>query len=281
MTGREAAAKRRARGRLACVARKAHQAGMSFADDMRACIQFWSRLPVPGFADAPDLRVALRALPAASLVIAAPAAAALALGCALGLSPLLAALVALGVMAATTGGFHEDGFADCADAMGGYTRERRLDIMRDSRIGSFGGLALVFSVGIRAVALATLAEQSVLLACVALFACAAIARVAGLTPLALLPPARETGFGKDVAAPDRDAHRLAIVGAVAAAILPMLAGAGPGRAILALAGAFGAALAWTPFARARFGGQTGDVAGAAEQFAEMAYLALLSTAVAA
>lgn len=254
---------------------------MSFVDDIRACIQFWSRLPVPGFASAPDLRVALRALPVAAIVIAAPAALALALCAALGFSPLLTALVALGVLAATTGGFHEDGFADCADALGGYTRDRRLDIMRDSRIGTFGGLAIVFSVAIRAAALATLIEASPTIACAALLACAAIARVAGLTPLALLPPAREAGFGKDVAAPDRDAHRLAIVGAIAAGVLPLLAGAAAGRGALAVACAFAATLAWTPFARSRYGGQTGDVAGAAEQLAEMSYLAILSTAVVA
>ena len=254
---------------------------MAFLDDLRACIQFWSRLPVRGFDAMPDLRGAVRALPVAALVIAAPAVLALAAGSGFGFSPLLASLIALGVLAATTGGFHEDGFADCADALGGYTPERRLDIMRDSRIGTFGGLALVFSVAIRAAALATLVAHSLLLACLALLASAALGRVAGLTPLALLKPARDTGFGKDVAAPDSAAHGAAFAGALLCACLPLLAGASPGRAIFAIIAAFGVSLAVVPYARARFGGQTGDVAGAAEQLSEIAFLAILSTAVAA
>jgi adenosylcobinamide-GDP ribazoletransferase len=251
---------------------------MSFADEFRTCLMFWSRLPVRSAAEPAEFRYAIRALPVAALVIAAPATLALALGRGFGFSALLAALVALAVLAATTGALHEDGLSDCADALGASSRERRLDIMKDSRIGAFGTLALIFSIGLRAEALAVLAEASTWLACAGLLAAAALARVACLAPLALLPPARETGAGHAAGAPDERSLAIAVAGALAVAILPLLAGASAGRAVLAVICAFGAALACVPYAREKFGGQTGDVAGAAEQLAEIAFLVVLSTA---
>ena len=75
------------------------------------------------------------------------------------MAPALTAGWALAALVLLTGGFHEDGLADTADGFGGgRTRERKLEIMRDSRIGSYGALALVLSVGIRAAALATMAR---------------------------------------------------------------------------------------------------------------------------
>jgi len=253
---------------------------MAFVDDFRSCLSFWSRLPAAP-AEASPFRTAIRALPAAALAIALPAALTLALGRACGLSPLMAALVALAMLAALTGALHEDGLADCADALSGATPEQRLDIMKDSRNGTFGTLALVFSVGLRAAALAALLQASVLLACLAILASAAVSRVACLTPLALLPAARDAGLGKAAAAPDSDALRVAIVGAILCAALPLLAGAAAGTTVFAAIAAAGAAFLVTSQARQKLGGQTGDVAGAAQQLAEIAYLLVLSAVVAA
>lgn len=254
---------------------------MAFSDDFISCLGFWSRIPVPPQSAAPDLRTAIRALPAAALTIALPAVAALALGRACGLTPLLAALVALAMLAATTGAFHEDGLADCADAAGGATPEQRLEIMLDSRNGTFGTLALVFSVAIRAAALAALVQASTLLACLAILAAAAISRMCGLIPLATLQPARGAGLGYSVGAPDSNAMRVAIVCAILCAALPLFAGAAAGASVFAAIAAIGAAFFMTGRARESFGGQTGDVAGAAQQFAEIAYLVVISTSVAA
>ncbi|MCB1533780.1 MAG: adenosylcobinamide-GDP ribazoletransferase [Rhodoblastus sp.] len=254
---------------------------MSYAADFRSCLSFWSRLPVGTQAPLPAFRTAIRALPAAALAIAAPAALALALGRASGLSPLMAALVALAVLAASTGALHEDGLADCADALGAATPERRLDIMRDSRNGTFGTLALIFSVALRAGALTALVQASTLLACLALLAGAVISRVASLTPLALLAPARAEGAGHAAGAPDSDALRMAIVGAILCATLPLFAGAGAGATVFAAIVAAGAGFFVTSHARKTIGGQTGDVAGAAQQLAEIGYLIVLSTAIAA
>ena len=207
-----------------------------------------------------------------------PAAMALAIGVNAGATPLVAALLAVAVLAILTGALHEDGLADCADALGASTPERRLEIMKDSRNGTFGTLGLIFSVALRAAALAALAQSSLKVACLTLLAAAVVSRVACLTPLALLPPARDQGAGHAAGSPDKDALRIAIVGGLLAAALPLLAGAGSGGTVLAALAAAAAAFFVTAQARAKLGGQTGDVAGAAQQLAEIVYLVVLSTA---
>lgn len=121
--------------------------------DLIACLQFYSRLPIPVLAIErrgpaphlmPDFRRIVRMLPVAGLIIALPAALVLALAQKLGLPPVLAAIFAIAALVATTGAFHEDGLADSADGLGGgMSRERELEIMKDSRIGAFGGAALI------------------------------------------------------------------------------------------------------------------------------------------
>src|SRR4051812_16406568 len=112
--------------------------------DIAHCLRFYSRLPVPALpweqnAHAlPDFRRLVRVLPVAGLILGILPALALACACGLSLGPWLAAALAVTTATVTTGAFHEDGLADTADSFGGSTRERRLEIMRDSRIGSFG-----------------------------------------------------------------------------------------------------------------------------------------------
>ncbi len=250
----------------------------TFTDDLCACLRFWSRLPVPMCGQdygLPDFARVVRALPLAGLIIAAPGAIVLVLAHALGLPPLVCAGLALVALVATTGGFHEDGLADCADALGGYTVERRLDIMKDSRVGAFGALALAFTVLLRAGALAALLNVSAEAALLAFIGAAGLARVAGLLPLALLPPARADGFGP-LAQQRGPAFAAAWVGAGLCALVPALGDATLARAMVAGALGVGAAALTIPFARARFGGATGDVAGAAEQICEIMFLLTLA-----
>ena len=249
----------------------------SFADDLCACIRFWSRIPLPMCGQdfsVPAFGRIVRALPLAGLIIAAPAAAVLFAADAVALPALVAAALALMALAATTGAFHEDGLADCADALGGYTVERRLDIMKDSRVGAFGALALAFSVLLRAGALAALLGLSVETAVAAFLGAAGLSRVAGLLPLTYLAPARADGFGP-LAQQAGPALTKAWAGAALCALLPALADVSLARAAAAGALAVGAAWLTIPFARARFGGATGDVAGAAEQISEIVYLLAL------
>jgi adenosylcobinamide-GDP ribazoletransferase len=248
------------------------------------CLRFWSRLPVPllpGESDGhgiPDFREVPRALPFAALVIAAPAAL-VALGAGLaGLSGFVVAALSLTALALTTGAFHEDGLADTADGLfGGHTVERRLEIMKDSRIGSYGALALGLSLLLRASLLAMILDRSGAWAAAATVLVAAPwSRAEGLFMLATQPAARSTGAAAAVGQPTVLTARIALglslflaTGIGLAAELPITG------LLIGCALAHGAAAVLSRMARRLIGGQTGDILGAAQQLAEIAiYLGL-------
>jgi adenosylcobinamide-GDP ribazoletransferase len=248
------------------------------------CIRFYSRLPVPrlpGEGDlhgAPDFRVVPRALPFAALVIALPAAlVALAAGLA-GLGGIVTGALVLTTLALSTGAFHEDGLADSADGLfGGHTPERRLEIMKDSRIGSYGAMALGLSLLLRAGLIAMILDRtSPWGAAAAVLAAAPWSRAEGLLLLATQPPARSSGAAAAVGQPSVATARIALALSLALATAFSLATHLPLPGLLlgfALAHAAAAVLA--RLARRLIGGQTGDILGAAQQLAEIAiYLGL-------
>ncbi|GJD98235.1 adenosylcobinamide-GDP ribazoletransferase [Methylobacterium isbiliense] len=247
--------------------------------DLAACLRFYSRLPVPplpgeaGAHGPPDFRTAPRMLPIAGLVIALPAALALLGGLGLGLGPYLAATLAALAATLVTGALHEDGLADVADGFGGGSdAARRLDIMRDSRIGAYGTAALILAYGLRIGALATLADRAGWRAALVLLLAAAVSRTAALWPMLALPPARPGGSSHAVGRPTPATHALAW----ALCLALFLAGGLLGLPWigLALAGLLAALSAWTMsrMAERLIGGQTGDVIGACQQIAEIAVL---------
>jgi adenosylcobinamide-GDP ribazoletransferase len=123
----------------------------------------------------------------------------------LGLPPGIAAGLALGAGILMTGALHEDGLADCADGFwGGHTAERRLEIMKDSRIGAYGVLALILVIGLKWLALAALIEHGALWAAVLVPACSAGAAMAWV--MASLPFAREDGLARHVGRPSKSAR---------------------------------------------------------------------------
>ncbi|RZJ77952.1 MAG: adenosylcobinamide-GDP ribazoletransferase, partial [Brevundimonas sp.] len=169
-----------------------------------------------------------------------------------------------------TGGLHEDGLSDTADGLfGGWTKARRLEIMKDSRVGSYGVLALV---------LVTLARWSALTAVLvygghwaALVATGALSRAPMVLVMSLLPNARGEGLSHATGRPGSVTAMIALSLAVAIAV----ALTGWTAVPLAFA-ALGAAVALAASALRRIGGQTGDVLGASQQLAEVACLAVLS-----
>jgi len=226
-----------------------------------------------GFAEA------LRALPLAGASIGGIGALALALSRTSGLSPLVAAALAVASLVMITGGLHEDGLADVADGFGGgKTPAGKLEIMRDSRLGAYGALALGLSLLLRVFALAALAERGALLAAAALISTGAVSRTVGLAPLLMLSPARPEGLGAAVPRPSSRAlaEAAALVSLLSAA--PALCGAPLAQIIVADLAACLAAILIARLAARQIGGHTGDVLGAAQQAAEVAALLALSAA---
>jgi adenosylcobinamide-GDP ribazoletransferase len=215
-------------------------------------------------------------LPVAGGLIGALAAAVMASASGLGIPPLVAAPLTICSLVLLCGAIHEDGLADCADGFfGGKNREDKLRIMGDSQIGTFGAVALALGLYLRAASLTIIASESGGLAAAVLVGAAAFSRAAALMPLALLPPARESGTGFAAGKPERRALAIATCLAVLFALAPVLAGANLSRVLAGIALGAGAAYAVVVLAKTQIGGQTGDVAGAAQQLSEIAfYLAM-------
>ncbi|MGB5560615.1 MAG: adenosylcobinamide-GDP ribazoletransferase [Paracoccaceae bacterium] len=189
----------------------------------------------------------------------------------IGLPVNLTAALIVAAMVVLTGAMHEDGLADCADGFwGGWTPERRLDIMKDSRIGTYGVVALVLALLARWSAIVGLIGAGAPLG--PLVAAAALSRVPMLALMWSLPNARAGGLSDQTGKPDRDTVLLA--GAVGLLIALIFAGFAAIPAAVAVA-----AVAWgaTRLAQERIGGQTGDVLGATQQLGEIAGLAVFVT----
>ncbi len=248
-------------------------------DDVDACLRFYSRLALPGRSVSlamPDFSSVSRALPLAGALIGACGALALLIARAAGVAPLPASACAVAILVAVTGALHEDGLADLADGFGGgRTKERKLEIMRDSRLGSYGACALGLALILRVTALGAIAERGLLPAVCALIVTGAVSRAAGLLPMTLLPPARADGAGASAMRPSREALLAALALAAAVSLLPTLAGVPLHRLALANLAALLAAALVTRLAERQIGGFTGDVLGAAQQAAEVAALLLL------
>jgi adenosylcobinamide-GDP ribazoletransferase len=186
----------------------------------------------------------------------------------------IAAILALAATALLTGAFHEDGFTDYWDAMGGGTsKEKTLAIMKDSRIGAYGTLAMVL---ITALKISALAGMQVELAFVALIAAHSVARGAACAVLYTLPYVRgdDTAKSKPLAQSMRRAE-LALALIIGAAPLFIAALWQAQWAWQALAAAAAVACTTVLMARhmqRRIGGFTGDALGAVEQTAEAAVL---------
>lgn len=236
--------------------------------ELRLALALLTRLPVGRIEPCPPMGAAVWAFPLAGLVPGLAGGLTLWAAASAGLPSMVAGLLAVAAAAWITGGLHEDGLADLTDGLsGGHTPERRLEIMRDSRIGSHGALALILAVGLKAAAMASLEGRATLTVPIA----AAMISRAGLGVVMLtLPPARRIGLGTEAAqgvTPIRAGAGMAIGAAAALMLGP------PGAVAFLFAGA--AAIVIADMARRRLGGFTGDVLGAIQTTAEIATLVAL------
>lgn len=189
----------------------------------------------------------------------------------LGVPASVTAALILGIGMIVTGAMHEDGLADSADGLwGALDRDRRLKIMQDSRIGTYGVLALSLGILIRWGALSMILAAGSYLP--ALIVTGMLSRSIMVAAMHLAPHARPDGLSASVGRPSRSTALLAMGIALLAALI--LTG------FLALAIAIWAGLAvyvFTRIAQAKIGGQTGDILGAAQQIAEMVILIVIVT----
>jgi adenosylcobinamide-GDP ribazoletransferase len=189
---------------------------------------------------------------------------------AVGLPDLAAAALALGASALLTGGLHEDGLADVADGFGGGRDvAAKLEIMRDSRLGTFGALILMVSFVAKLSALAALPDRYVVQS---LIAAHALAR--GVLPFMAmsLAYARNDGLAANAGRPESPTALTAGALALVIALIALPWRDALGAAIAAAACPVG--MGW--LAQRQIGGQTGDVLGGAEQLGETAILLLLA-----
>jgi adenosylcobinamide-GDP ribazoletransferase len=234
-------------------------------------VMFLTRLPARG-PDA-DLAGAAVAFPLVGFVVGALGGAAYWLAHFVGLPGLASAFLGVGATVVVTGALHEDGLADMADGMAGRTPDAAIRIMRDSRIGGYGVLALIFSVGLRVSALAALADPPLVL--LAMASAGAASRAAMPAVMRLLPPASTTGLAAAAGRPAGLDVFLAIVIAGAFAVVAL----GPAGALVMATATLVAACGVAALARRRLGGYTGDALGAAQQAVEITGLLALVAAI--
>lgn len=255
---------------------------MEFVGDLARSLGFLSRLPIPArFFEGHDGAVsrAVRAFPLAGLVLALPAALLLWLLLEWDAEPLLAALIALSVMTLLSGALHEDGLADTMDGFGGgRDKENILSIMKDSRIGSYGVIALILSFGLRAMALAALASGSLALPALALLSSATLSRALMVAHWHGLPPARVGGVAAGAGSPEAGARNVALASAALVCLILLVPAIGLPPLLFSLALAALAIYGFTRYASHRIGGHTGDTIGAAQQAGEIVFLTALALA---
>ncbi|WP_414442832.1 adenosylcobinamide-GDP ribazoletransferase [Burkholderia sp. 22PA0106] len=228
---------------------------------------YFTRVPVPkriGYASG-DLDHAARYFPLIGVCIGALAA--LVYGLAVRVwPPGVAVLLSMAATLIATGAFHEDGLADSCDGFGGgYTREDVLRIMHDSRIGTFGAVALVVSLALKWQALAALPPWR---AAWVLLAAHAASRVAAVSLLVSLDYVRSEGKAKPVA------QRMSVraFAFAAACGLPWLFWPDWRLGLLTLGVLVLLRAAVARYLLRRLGGYTGDCLGFAQQLAELAII---------
>lgn len=214
-----------------------------------------------------DLKGSLWAFPIVGLSLAILVSLVVSVLCLMNIPPLFAAIVAGLTLTLLTGALHEDGLADCADALGASTSERRLEIMRDSHIGVYGTLALIFSVCMRSAAIYLLWQAD------ASFVALMVSLMASRAAMVILPflctPARQDGLAS--AFENINIKQLLISQSILLIVGVILCGT---DIILIMLFSFVAVFLVAQMAKHKIGGFTGDVLGATEQIVQLICFAI-------
>lgn len=250
--------------------------GVAVAELKSAAI-FLTRVP-PRYLGAnaaavPDFRHAARVFPVVGALVGLAGGIVLVLADLLNIPALVGAALAVATTVLVTGGLHEDGLADAADSFGGATTEKKLAIMDDSRVGTYGAVALVLSILIRVAALSAISVVvGSVRAALVLIAAEAVSRAAMVRLWHDLPAARMGGLSNDAGAPDQNAMLVGIAVAAVIAVVLALPAVGLWPTILAGVFAIAATYAVIRVTARTLGGRTGDTIGACQQIAIAAFL---------
>ena len=240
--------------------------------DIRIAFGLLTRMPVPVDTNRATARgaAAAWAYPIVGLGVGFFASLIAVVILALELPPSIAAALAMAVLIITTGAMHEDGLADSADGLwGGWDKAKRLAIMKDSHIGTYGVIALILSLLIHWTGLTALMAGGYVWAPIMVMA--VLSRANMVLLMHVLPRARATGLAHAVGQPSRNTTFAAI--ATAAFIGFVFIGSSGFTALLvSLCAALGCAL----IAHHKIGGQTGDILGATQQVSQVALVITLA-----
>lgn len=251
------------------------QSLQSWWEDAQLAFVFLTRIPWKITHEIPDqaLNQAVRTFPLIGLMIGGAGATFFSIAHLAHLPDLVCALLAIMVCVLITGALHEDGLADVADGFGGgFDKDKKLEIMRDSRTGAYGVLALIFSIGLRVFCLAGFDNWQ--MGAASLVAVSALSRLGPVVLLYNMDPARTDGLAAKMEKPDQ-----VIVGQsvfVALAIFMLAAPFESGW--LALIFSALALFGFKKLAQSQVGGHTGDVCGSAQQIIEVTALLVLVAA---
>ncbi|MBL6945594.1 MAG: adenosylcobinamide-GDP ribazoletransferase [Rhodospirillales bacterium] len=239
--------------------------------DLAAAFILLTRIPFPWkrVSDVPpDTVASVWAFPVVGIAVGLGGAGVFAAASFVGLPSLVAAFLAIGLMVLMTGGLHEDGLADVADGFGGGgTVERKLEIMRDSRIGAYGMMATIIALGLRASGLAALGGAQ---AAIALVVAGMMSRLMMTFVMRYLQPARRDGLAHDAGKPALPRILLGLALTLIVAIWLT----GPVVSLYAIGLASLSCLIMAAIAKRQIGGMTGDVLGAVQQVTDIAVLLL-------
>jgi adenosylcobinamide-GDP ribazoletransferase len=234
--------------------------------------QFLTRLPIPARLQTvwgmEDLRDSVHMFPLVGVLVGLGASLVYATAVFCDLPPVIAAILAVATQILMTGALHEDGLADVCDGFGGgRTREEKLEIMRDSRLGTYGAIGLILSLALRIAAITHLADPMIVAP--ALIAAAALSRAAMPVAMWLLPQARKDGLAASAGRPQRGRVLVGVgVGVVMGFICLSVTRAG----IVLMLSMISAGLILR-ISQRQIGGITGDVLGTMQQFLEISMLA--------
>jgi len=231
-------------------------------------VQFLTRLPIPARLQTEwtmaDLRDSVHMFPLVGILVGLGASLVYAAAVFCNLPPVIAAILAVATQILMTGALHEDGLADVCDGFGGgRTREQKLEIMRDSRLGTYGAIGLILGLALRVGAIAHLETVTV-----GLVAAAVLSRATMPFAMLFLPQARPEGLAASAGRPRPGRVYLgAVIGVVMAFLgLPAVAAGGAVIAGIVVAGLF------LSMSRRQIGGISGDVLGSLQQIVEVACL---------